>query len=206
MASLMMLTMNVLDNFQSSQGESQLVFEGFNNETGADHFIVPNIIHLIRFNKTKLTFSDYICIQAAYRNHRPDYFYIHTDIPNGQFRGKYWKLITNDLELKSRIRILPQEAPTEIFGQKLNPEWRFWHGGDIARIRTMMKYGGIYLDNDVYVINNLDKYRKYEIAMNWDENQFLASQVIIANKDARFLRLWLESYRKYRPKEWWVFN
>ena len=26
----------------------------------------------------------------------------------------------------------------------------------------MMKYGGIYLDNDVYVIKNLDKYRKFE--------------------------------------------
>ena len=51
----------------------------------------------------------------------------------------------------------------------------------------MMQYGGIYLDNDVFVIRSLDKYRKYEIAMNWDENQFLARPVIIANKDARFL-------------------
>ena len=74
----------------------------------------------------------------------------------------------------------------------------------------MMKYGGIYLDNDVYVIKNLDKYRKFEsigtnfflfnvfltllafsifclVAMNWDEDQSLASQVIIAHKDARFL-------------------
>lgn len=197
-----MVTVTVFDSFQPSHVDHQLVFEGFNNETGVDHFIVPNIIHLIRFNKTELSFSDYICIQAAYRNHKPDYFYIHTDIPNGQFQGKYWTLITKDLELKSRIRILQLEAPTEIFGQKLNEEWRFWHGGDIARIRVLMKYGGIYLDNDVYVIKNLDKYRKYEIAMNWDEGQFLASQLIIANKDARFLRLWLESYRKYRPKEW----
>ena len=42
-----------------------------------------------------------------------------------------------------------------------------------------MQYGGIYLDNDVFVIQSLDKYRKFEIAMNWDENQFLGNQVSI---------------------------
>ena len=140
----------------------QIDFQGFDNQTGADHFIVPNIIHLIRMNQTQFTFTDWMCLQAAYHNHRPDYFYIHTDAPNGQFTGKYWSLIEKDLELRSRIIILPIEAPFEIFGQQLNPKWRLHHGGDISRIRTMIKYGGIYLDNDVYVIKNLDKYRKFE--------------------------------------------
>jgi len=45
--------------------------------------------------------------------------------------------------------------------------------------RVIMQYGGIYLDNDVFVIQSLDKYRKFEIAMNWDENQFLGNQVSI---------------------------
>ena len=178
------------------------IFEGFNNETGADHFIVPNIIHLIRFNKTEFSFIDYICLQAAYRNHRPEYFYVHTNMPNLKFHGKYWELIEKDIELRWRIRILYLEPPTEIFGQQINPQWIFYHGGDIARIRTMMKYGGIYLDNDVYVIQNLDKYRKFEIAMNWDVGQFLGSQVIVCNRKARFLRLWLDSYREYHPELW----
>lgn len=48
------------------------------------------------------------------------------------------------------------------------------------------------------------RYRKYEIAMNWDEGQFLASQVIIAHKDARFLKLFLETYRNhYDPNKWY---
>jgi mannosyltransferase OCH1-like enzyme len=178
------------------------VLSHISNETGADHFIVPNIIHLIRFNKTEFSFTDYICTQAAFRNHRPDYFYVHTDAPEGRFSGKYWELIEKDLELRSHIRILPLEPPSEIFGQQLNPKWRLYHGGDVARIRTMMKYGGIYLDNDVYVIQNLDKYRKFEIAINWDEGQFLGSQVIIANRKARFLSLWLDSYREYHPELW----
>jgi len=40
-----------------------------------------------------------------------------------------------------------------------------------------MKYGGIYLDNDVYVVQNLNKYRKFELVIGWDEGQFLGSQV-----------------------------
>uniref|UniRef100_A0A0P6DHA5 Sulfotransferase sult n=2 Tax=Daphnia magna TaxID=35525 RepID=A0A0P6DHA5_9CRUS len=189
--------------FRELRHEEELKFLYFNNETGTDHFIVPNIIHLIRFNKTEFSFVDYICTQAAFRNHRPDHFYIHTDSPGGKFRGKYWELIERDLELRSRIRILPLEPPSEIYGQQLNPEWRLYHGGDIARIRTMMKYGGIYLDNDVYVIQNLDKYRKFEIAITWDEGQFLGTQVIIANRKARFLPLWLDSYREYHPEIWY---
>ena len=47
---------------------------------------------------------------------------------------------------------------------------RYFHGGDLARIKIFMTYGGIYLDNDVYVIQNLDKYRKFECALNWQRN------------------------------------
>ena len=97
-------------------------FEGFNNVVGADRFIVPNIIHFIRLNLTEYSFIDYVVIKAAMRNHRPDNFYIHTDVPGpGQFTGRYWNLIQNDHELWSRIQLLHLEAPSEIFGQNLNP-------------------------------------------------------------------------------------
>ena len=96
-------------------------FEGFDNVAGTDRFIVPNIVHFVRFNNTQFTFIDYIVIKAAMRNQRPDYFYIHTDTPGpGNFIGRYWNLIQKDYEIGSRIRLLHLEAPTEIFGQKFN--------------------------------------------------------------------------------------
>ena len=131
-------------------------FPGYDNETGADHLIVPNIIHFIHFNKTEYSFVDHVCLRADFRNHRPDYFYIQTDVGE-QFHGKYWEWIQNDPELKERVVLVHIDPPSEIFGQKLSDGWRLYHGSDVARIRTMMKYGGIYLDNDVYVIKNLDK-------------------------------------------------
>ena len=178
-------------------------FEGFNNVTGAEHFIVPNIIHFIRFNNFELKFIDYLVLLAAMRNHRPDKFYIHTNVKDVQYTGKYWDWVRRDEELWTRIKVLYLEAPAEIFGLKLSEGWRFHHGSDIGRIRVLMKHGGIYLDNDSFIIRSLDKYRKYEFTINWDENQFMGTQVIIAHKDARFLALWLDSYRFYRSDLWY---
>ena len=106
-------------------------------------------------------------------------------------------------ELWSRIHVLHLQVPTEIFGQKLNEKWRFYHGSDFCRIRILMEYGGIYLDNDSFVIRSLNKYRKFECVVNWDENQSIGNQVIIAHKNSRFLQLWLDSYRFYRSDLWY---
>jgi hypothetical protein len=210
---LMITTAMFKDNFALKEPapalkESQFmlsILENIDNETGYYELIVPNIIHFIRFNKSEFSFIDYICIQAAFRNHHPEIFYIHTDAPGLRFHGKYWELIERDFHLRSRIHILHLEVSSEIFGQKLNPKWLYYHGSDIARIRILMEYGGIYLDNDVYVIKNLDKYRKFEIAINWDEDMYLGTQVIIAHKKARFLRKWLETYREYNGELWYYF-
>ena len=183
--------------------EDKMEFEGFNNVTGAERLIVPNIIHFIRFGDFELKFIDYLVLLAAMRNHRPDKFYIHTNEPDVQYTGKYWDWVRKDEELWTRIKVLYLEVPTEIFGQQLYEDWYNYHGSDIERIRVLMKYGGIYLDNDVFIIRSLDKYRKYELAISWDENQLMGNQVIIAHKDARFLALWLDSYRNYRSDLWY---
>lgn len=184
-----------------------LDFDGFDNETGQSfggRLIVPNLIHYIRFNKTTFTFVDYICLRSAYIQQRPDRIYLHTNVDETNLTGHYWKRIQTEPDFYRRIVVQPIQLPSEIFGQPLSEGWRLYHGSDIARIRTMMKYGGIYLDNDVYVVRNLDKYRKYELAIGWDDGQFLGSQVILAHQNARFLPLWLDTYRQYHSDLWLV--
>lgn len=195
--------------YASSAIESTgLDFDGFDNETGqtfGGRLIVPNLIHYIRFNKTSFTFVDYVCLRSAYIQQKPDRIYLHTNVNESNLSGHFWKRIEAEPDLYRRIVVQPIELPSEIFGQPLSEGWRLYHGSDIARIRTMIKYGGIYLDNDVYVVHNLDKYRKFETAIGWDEGQFLGSQVIIAHRNARFLPLWLETYRQYHADLWLVF-
>ena len=59
-----------------------------------------------------------------------------------------------------------------------------------------MKYGGIYVDNDVFVVNSLDKYRKYEMTVGWNvQHESIGNQVLIANSHARFLNAYFDQYR-----------
>lgn len=195
----------VINGYMVEPGNQVLLeFKGFNNVTGADHMIVPNIIHYIYFNKREMNFVDYVVIRSAMRNHKPDKFYIHSNIQNFILTGKYWDWVCDYKDLRSRIEFHYLELPTEIFGRELSVGWRNYHGSDIGRLKILMKYGGIYLDNDVYVIQNLDKYRKYEFVINWGENQFIGNQILIAHKDARFLREWLETYKAYDSSKWSV--
>ena len=175
-------------------------FHGFNNQSGSSEFIVPNIVHYIRFNETIFSFVEYICIRSTFINHNPDFIYFHTDVAN--FSGKYWDQMVNESELYAKIRIIPAELPADIFGQKLRGKFRLFHSSDILRIRLLMRHGGIYLDNDVFVVKNLDHYRTYEMVIAWDYNELMGSQVLIAHKDARFLTFWLNCYRQYDPTKW----
>jgi|LakMenEpi03Aug12_release.lakeMendotaPanAssembly.Ray.scaffolds.fasta_scaffold2923765_1 hypothetical protein len=59
-----------------------------------------------------------------------------------------------------------------------------------------MNYGGIFLDNDCYVVNSLNKYLKYEMTVSWDnDNDGLGVQVLIAHRNARLLKAHFDSYR-----------
>ena len=69
-----------------------------------------------------------------------------------------------------------------------------------------MQYGGIYLDNDVYVVSSLDKYCKFEMTVGLEnaDEWIMGSQVLLAQKNARLLKAWFDTYRSnYKPKEWY---
>ena len=178
-------------------------FDEFDNETGSMHFLVPNIIHYVRFNQTKFNFIDYICLRSAYMNQRPDFIFVHTNVQS--FRGSYWRRIQNETGLRKLIRIIPAQIPSQIFNQSISESWRLHHGSDISRLHIIQKFGGIYLDNDVYVVRNLDRYRRFEAVIGWPPNQFLGNQIIIANNNARVLPLWMDTYKEYKKHLWLIY-
>ena len=191
----------VLDAVEFALNQTNYIeFHDFNNETGANKLIVPNIVHYVRFGAKSWTFVEYICMRSAYTIQQPDYIFIHTDVD--EFKGKYWNWVMHEPDFRSRIVRIPTQVPDNIFGQELSAEWKLYHGSDVTRIRVMMQYGGIYLDNDVYVVNNLDKYRNFEMTLGWFEHGALGTMVLMANKDARFLKLWLDDYHDYKKDLW----
>ena len=177
------------------QTSKPINFIGFNNVTGDKNLIVPNIIHYIQFDQRILSFLPFICICSAFYNQSPSRIYIHT---NNALQGKYFEYLRRVLGERLVVRTL--EKPSHVFGQKLSS---VEHSADVARLKILMKYGGIFLDEDVFVVRNLNKFRHFELAIGWPEKQNIGSQVIVAHKDARFLPLYLDQYRNYRANYWY---
>ena len=73
-----------------------------------------------------------------------------------------------------------------------------WH----FRCFCVIDFGGIYLDNDVLVVASFDPLRKYDLTLGREMSTLLANCVIVARRQAPFLRVWLDTYRNYLPGEW----
>jgi hypothetical protein len=183
------------DNFELAvnvANDEILDFEGFDNINGVNLPIVPNIVHLLFLQETKIKFYQMINIFSIYLNHKPNYIYLHCD--NCTFSGKYYEKLRNYKKLWEIVKIKQIPYKETIFGVKYG--WINHHRSDIWRLLILMNYGGIYLDNDVYIVNSLNKYLKYEMTVSWDSDKDgLGVQVLIAHRNARLLKSHYDSYR-----------
>jgi len=169
-------------------------FTLYDNITGFPYMIVPNIVHLIIFRKQQLDFTEMVNIQSVHRNQSPDRILIHCDCSD--LRGPYWEIVRNLSGLELRYL----REPRSVFGRSLSS---VYHAADVARLYVLRQYGGIFVDSDVYLVRSLDSFRKFEFTIGWPIGESIGNQVLIANKQSRFLKLWLESYRHYRPFLWY---
>jgi hypothetical protein len=101
-------------------------FEGFDNQTGSDRLIVPNIVHLIYLNSTEIKFYQAINIYSIFLNQKPEKIFIHCD--NCSFSGHYWKQINSIKELSEVLKINQIPVKDKIFGIKYGYiEHRFYY-------------------------------------------------------------------------------
>jgi hypothetical protein len=171
-------------------------FEGFDNrENGSSVYIVPNTVNLLYLNTSVFKFYQVVCIYSIYLNQKPDVIYLHCDTCN--FHGHYWDQMNSISDLKKRFRINKLEFHDTIFGVKYG--WVNHHRSDVYRLLALANFGGMYFDTDVYVINSLDKYRKFEMTLSLEGNNLTANpignQVLLANRNARLLRPYLDAFR-----------
>ncbi|CAG0888176.1 unnamed protein product [Cyprideis torosa] len=178
-------------------------FTGFNNISGYPIPIVPNIIHFIRFNQPSLTLMEFICLRSALVRNADATVLIHSNTP---MTGVHWKELIQDFGNSSshppRLQFVQKEIPQEIFNRKLT--W-IQHKSDVARLQILEKFGGIYLDNDVYVVHSLQPYLHFEFSIGWPSigDQLLGNQILIGHKNSRFLQKYIATYKDYRGHLWY---
>ncbi|BES90441.1 Glycosyltransferase sugar-Hypothetical protein region containing DXD motif [Nesidiocoris tenuis] len=185
---------------------ADLDFDGFDNELGSPtgEYVVPNIVHFIHFGNGSTTFIQAVCILAAIKNQKPEKLLIHTDQRNFD-GGRYWHVVRDHPLAEGVVHVEHLPLPESIFEQPLSQGWRMFHGSDIGRLQVLMAHGGIYLDMDSYVVRSLDDFRRYEMTLGWEDvsGGGISNQVILAHKNARFLKEWMYSYKDdYQSREW----
>ncbi|KAH6943086.1 hypothetical protein HPB50_015832 [Hyalomma asiaticum] len=79
----------------------------------------------------------------------------------------------------------------EIAALREEPDWPH-HSTDVQRLRVLLRHGGIYLDADVFVVQSLRRFLRYEATAPCG----FGNMIFIAHKNSRFLRLFMETYRE----------
>jgi hypothetical protein len=118
-------------------------FEKFNNVSGTNQYIVPNIIHYINLNQPEIKFGQYLSIISAWLNQKPDQIYIHCNKCN--FSGLYWDMLHEMKELMPKIKVNKiNHYNPKIFG--LRAGW-VHHKSDVLRLLVIMSFGGTFILN-----------------------------------------------------------
>lgn len=199
------LSIDTIDNSNSSWYAAQVLERWpfiaksnniLENVSKGSSFVVPNIVHFIWFAKDdqrEMLFLNFISIYSAYKIQKPDVIMFHCNhLPRGLWWNELWKRVP--------IRLMHRDPPTTIHGQNII---HLYHQGDVSKIDILIEHGGIYLDYDVIVLNTLDPLRKYDTVFGKEKPPKVIAGIILASKNALFLRLLKESYRdNYRPLDW----
>ena len=105
------------DNRVDSYDYHQYIdFEKFDNINGTDHFIVPNIVHLIYLGKLNFEFGQMIALYSIFLNQSPDKIYIHCDVC--EFNSRFWSTLNRTKCLGERVVFKRIKNYDTIFGVK----------------------------------------------------------------------------------------
>ncbi|KAK8787672.1 hypothetical protein V5799_022552 [Amblyomma americanum] len=77
------------------------------------------------------------------------------------------------------------------------------HSTDVTRLRILMRYRGIYLDRDVFVVRTLRQFLRYEATLTCPQGQAIGNMLMILHIDSRLLKLYHETYREFNDTLWY---
>nr|XP_040573843.1 uncharacterized protein LOC121122848 [Lepeophtheirus salmonis] len=161
----------------------------------------PNEINFVHFDAPDLPFVSVICILAAYFNGSPDLIRFNSNLPLAKIRKfKHWNIL--EATLGNKLQVVYVRKPTSVFGVPIISPY---HAADLTKLQILKTRGGIALDQDLFVIQSLKPFLEEEFTIGWAPHEFIGSQILIADKDSRFLKAWILSYKNYRPDSWY-FN
>lgn len=155
---------------------------------------VPPIVHFVLGFPGRFDFYSYIAVKSAHDRLRPDAIYLH--VFGLRFdTTPYLERAIDELGVK----IVGSRDVREVFDRPVEvPERR----SDAIRLESLIRFGGIYLDMDAFVLQPLDVFYSNELTMPQENTGGVNNGIMIAKRCSRFLRLWYQEYQSFVDSDW----
>ena len=160
---------------------------------------IPKIVHYAWFGGGEMTYEMYLSFQSTLRFVKPTQIIMYVDSYD---LGIYFEKMRNI----SIVKVVYYGKPSTVF-QK--PFKNLAHVSDFVRTEALLRYGGIYLDWDVFWLKPVDDLLTlgYEtiaafghlarVPYRKDFPDVFNMGVVFARPGSRFIALWQDSFRKY---------
>jgi hypothetical protein len=159
---------------------------------------IPKILHYCfgmkaDFGGKPWSLMHYVCVASAIRHLKPEAVHFYYEYEPS---GPWWDL-TKPLVTPVKI-----EAPREIFGRPVSHPA---HRAGVVRLQKLIEHGGIYLDADALVQRSFDDLLENSVVLGREGSDTtdpaMADAIILAEREAPFLKRWLNEYRWFRGDE-----
>ena len=162
-----------------------------------DGLPIPNIAYYIYFRGLKdeydINFLQYTSILSTHKFIKPRHiFWVSNLLP----RGKLWDQLLSEV---LNIYYLFWPPPWKVFNTVIRIRMV---QTDIVRMQLLNAHGGIYLDDDMFVINSFNPIRKYPFVMSNELANSVINCVLLSEPNAGFLKVWGEGYKKVYNDDW----
>jgi hypothetical protein len=162
---------------------------------------IPKKVHFIWGPKGDgaFTFPFYLSIRSALHTLQLDkveLHYTYLDRENTWFKA-----------LEKNLTLVHHDPAEYLNGfQHASPDMDISHMADILRLQVLRAEGGIYLDSDAFVLRPFDTLlkgaRDVVMAHEGGYRGALTNAVILAKKEAPFIRRWLAEYDTFDDAKW----
>ncbi len=164
------------------------------NQTATSN-LIPNTYHFIwgmlpPSENKPFVMVHYLAVLACHIVNSPcaiNFYFVYEP------SGIWWE------KTKHLIQIHPLPPFKGVFGKQIEHPA---HMADVLRLEILFEYGGIYLDLDVICIKPFTELLIHEVVLGEEKGVGLCNAVILAEPNASFIGVWLNSYSTFDESEW----
>ncbi len=181
--------------------------------------VVPEYVHYVwtqTEGQSEFQFHNLLSVLSVQKYLQPKVIMFHILAERMFLKGKAWDKVKrmDNIKVVLRTYFRPRVRNTDvhrnpqdstdwtIFGKNVTDSY---HQSILCRLKALIQYGGIYLDNDVIIMDSMDRLYYYDFTIGKDM-ACVSPAIILSRKHAPFVQKWMNTFADYdedfyRPDE-----